>query len=95
MRGEKNHFSLLSWFVFIQIVNVPILIKIANLLKDLALKKKKELEEKKKTFKICSTAKKNGVKTNLSYFNKCKAKANSIMILLYQEKNSSRLRHWL
>lgn len=47
MRGEKNHFSLLSWFVFIQIVNVPILIKIANLLKDLALKKKKELEEKK------------------------------------------------
>lgn len=38
---------------------------------------------------------KHGVKTNLSYFNKCKAKANSIMILLYQEKNSSRLRHWL
>lgn len=93
MRGEKNHFSLLSWFVFIQIVNVPILIKIANLLKDIALKKKKELEEK--NIQNMFYCQKNGVKTNLSYFNKCKAKANSIMILLYQEKNSSRLRHWL
>lgn len=44
-RGESLIISLLSWFVFIEVVNICLLIEITEFFKALALKKKRQKEQ--------------------------------------------------
>lgn len=66
-RGESLIISLLSPFVFIEVVNICLLIEITEFFKALALKKNDKKNKTNQGSKICSAdrKKKKGVKASL------------------------------
>lgn len=78
-RGESLIISLLSRFVFIEVVNICLLIEITEFFKALALKKNDKKNKTNQGSKICSADRKKKrceSKSFKSLFYKCKIKAN-------------------